>query len=442
MELKLIPADKFDTLVTAFTTKINSAQLQEITQSWITNQGKHWPADLTAKDVLPEIKLVHLPYWGITATAVATWYAGVGVDHQVLKRCGTCDGRGRHTPIWSSDERRCDNCAGSGKALSTETFWTNQSGHAATKLDGVLKENFHEDTLKLKCGKRDFKANWAAIQQNQASALQVVSPLSTDKTAGAKVANETILKSLEYEGTKDAYGLGSSVRNLKLANVQVQQCAVEACLYPMYLGFYSYGDEQIPFQADAVTGKAWGDVPQAVKSKRMGEFFKWTIIVLLIIAAAIGVVTLYNRLIMPPNLPGAIYNGFQVDKFNFDVSHVNFFASTGAESLSKEKRFYQFYFLPETACVNAELNLSHEKPKEKMPFSYKVEWFNPANFTIYHSTMDTYVLSDWESSYHTHSFCGVGGNWMKGVYRVQISVAEQVVATGYFAIHDDKFWKQ
>lgn len=65
MELTLIPADKFDTLVTAFTTKINSAQLQEITQSWITNQGKHWPADLTAKDVLPEIKLVHLPYWRV-----------------------------------------------------------------------------------------------------------------------------------------------------------------------------------------------------------------------------------------------------------------------------------------------------------------------------------------------------------------------------------------
>jgi hypothetical protein len=320
--------------------------------------------------------------------------------------------------------------------------WTNQSGHAATKLDGVLKENFQEDTLKLKCGKRDFKANWAAIQQNQASALQVVSPLSTDKTAGAKVANDTILKSLEYEGTKDAYGLGSYVRNLKLANVQVQQCAVESCLYPMYLGFYSYRDEQIPFQVDAVTGKAWGDVPQAVKSKRTGEFLKWTIIVLLIIVAAIGVGALYNRLTMPPSLPSAISNGFQIDKLNFDVSHVNFFASTGVENLSKERRFYQFYFPPETACVNAELNLFHEKPKEKMLFSYKVEWFNPANFTIYHSTMDTYILPDWGSSYHTHSFCWLNGNWMKGVYKVQISIDDHVVAISYFAIHDDKFWQQ
>lgn len=259
-----VSATQFDTEVQLIVPVLTRDTLTEGVQKWIEKNSKYWPGDLTAAQIAQSIPVIYLPYWAVSGSGSATWYASIGVDRDVLKRCSTCDGRGRYTPIWSTDEQRCGNCAGSGKALGKETFWNNQSGHAEADFNGVLVDNFDEKSLNLQIGKRDFKADWRVVSDSEKVSTSFVSPLATTKSAAKQAAEKTLITALERDATADGYRLGDYVRNVKLANISASRLSSAAFGYPVYLGFYQHNGKQYRTEADGVTGKFWVQKPEEV----------------------------------------------------------------------------------------------------------------------------------------------------------------------------------
>ncbi len=189
--VQTITADSFETEIQLALPNLDKNELAKTVQIWIDKNRKYWPSELTAEKIVKGVPLIHLPYWAVSGQGTATWYASIGVDREVLKRCGTCGGRGRHTPIYSTDERRCDRCAGSGKELGKETFWNNQSGHAEADFDGVLVDNYDEKSLQLQIGKRDFKVDWRIAPNAEKTSTVFVAPIATTKAAAKQTAEKT-----------------------------------------------------------------------------------------------------------------------------------------------------------------------------------------------------------------------------------------------------------
>ncbi|MEM7125010.1 MAG: hypothetical protein AAF702_01705 [Chloroflexota bacterium] len=267
---------------------LTSDELRLIVKKWISNQGKHWPAKLDTDTLASSLKLYFLPYWVVSGKGSGQWSASIGVDQQVLKRCGTCSGRGRYTPIYSTDERRCDNCAGSGKALGHETHWSSQSGFVESCAKYIVHENFDEKEMNIKCGKRKLNADRFLVEQDQASKYNVITPLSIRRDSGqntAKLATEDEVRS-------DAYSIARRmgyVRDLQVGYIQTSDLESEAWLYPMYLGHYKHGSEQLQIQLDGVTKKIWGEIPSEVKSLRRKDLIRITSIVIVAIAVIVAV---------------------------------------------------------------------------------------------------------------------------------------------------------
>lgn len=264
---RAITANQIEGSVSASSPTIKQNELKQIVQNLISKQGKHWPDELNADALTDNLKLFHLPYWVVSGKGSAQWSASIGVDRQVPKRCSTCGGRGRYTPIWSTDERRCDNCAGTGQALGTETFWSSQSGFVEAEASNQVRENFDSTALNLKCGDRQFKVNSFWVENTQTSTYNVIAPASANGTAGKHAAQLAVEDALRNKARSIASGMGS-VRDLQVGYVQTSNEQFETWLYPMYLGYYAAGNEQLPIQIDGITKKIWAEIPSGVKDLR------------------------------------------------------------------------------------------------------------------------------------------------------------------------------
>ena len=287
----VVPGDRFETGINLASRSVDRQKFTELIRTWISSNSRYWPSSLTADEIARQIPYVYLPYWDVEGHATATWYASVGVDHQVLKRCGTCGGRGRHTPIWSTDERRCDNCGGSGKALGTETYWNNQSGHAEASLSGRIIANHDEKAFGLHIGKRDYSGAWTRLHDNQKSSVNFVGPVGTTCADAMNAAQQAMAAALEADATADGYRIGNYVRNVKLANPHVDSLSATSYGYPVYWGMYQYNGKEYEVQADGVTGKFWAQKPDSVsdaQTKRNG------IIVLAVMVALIAAFLLWQ----------------------------------------------------------------------------------------------------------------------------------------------------
>lgn len=283
-----VTANQIGCPVAATSPVFSDVELKQKVQGWINKQGKHWPEELTVDAVFNNLKRVHLPYWVVSGQGSAQWSASIGVDHQVTKTCGTCGGRGRFTPLWSTDERRCDNCAGSGKALGTETFWSSQAGFVEGRSNGVVRENFEPSRVKLQCGERDFKIDSQWINDDQKHMYLMIAPNTVTNNDGLATAREVVKNKLKVNAHNIASDMGY-VRNLQLANVQLNNLSAEFWLYPLYLGQYNYEEEVLPVQIDAITGNIWADVPKSVKSARLKDILKVIAIIVLVFAIGYGI---------------------------------------------------------------------------------------------------------------------------------------------------------
>lgn len=117
------------------------------------------------------------------------------------------------------------------------------------------------------------------------------------------------------------------------------------------------------------------------------------------------------------------------------VTSVRFF-ETPYDFTPRGKRVYASWFERASARFIAwELNLEHAAPASRKSFSVEQVWLRSDGTILARQRKDTYVEPGWTSSYHQHSW-GYRNvdSWTAGVYRVDLFVDGQRVATGTFTI--------
>jgi tetratricopeptide (TPR) repeat protein len=100
----------------------------------------------------------------------------------------------------------------------------------------------------------------------------------------------------------------------------------------------------------------------------------------------------------------------------------------------KEQRQYRIGFDARRArYINWELNLTHQPPGRVVSFRIDAEWYQGGELFYRYST-DNSIQADWESSYMSHSYSMAP--WVQGIYRVDLSIGGQKIASEYFDVYN------
>lgn len=122
-----------------------------------------------------------------------------------------------------------------------------------------------------------------------------------------------------------------------------------------------------------------------------------------------------------------------IPSINANVNVVNFFEGPYSPP-SRDQRKYRVSFDARTArYINWELNLAHKPPGRPMSFQIYSEWFKNGE-PFYHFTVNNTIQPDWEYSYVSHSYSMAP--WTQGVYRVDLSIGDQKIASEYFDVYN------
>ncbi|MCA9917097.1 MAG: hypothetical protein KC445_04050 [Anaerolineales bacterium] len=263
------------------------ANLNEIVGKWVKKQGRHWPEEITAEHLVEQLSHHYLPYWVVSGTGSGQWSASIGTNHTKIAICSTCGGKGRAATILNmmEDNAECTSCNGSGRVEKTETLWNNQSGFVETTVDSRVVENYGQEHINLKCGKRNFSVDSSWLSPKEIEKYDIIPPLQTEAGIGQRLAEEITRRKTEDEAHTIASQMGQ-VKNLQVVNVHTQNIQAYLWFYPLLLGSYEYDDAFWQLQIDGVTGQMWGEVPKSIKSKQ----WKDRIVILLVVLAiaAIG----------------------------------------------------------------------------------------------------------------------------------------------------------
>ncbi len=122
-----------------------------------------------------------------------------------------------------------------------------------------------------------------------------------------------------------------------------------------------------------------------------------------------------------------------IPSINANISEVKFFESP-YNPQPKEQRQYRMGFDARTArYINWELNLTHNAPGNPVSFQVDSEWFKSGEL-FYRYTINYTIQSDWTYSYNSHGYSMAP--WTQGIYRVDLSIGGQKIASEYFDVYN------
>lgn len=122
-----------------------------------------------------------------------------------------------------------------------------------------------------------------------------------------------------------------------------------------------------------------------------------------------------------------------IASINANLNELNFFE--GAYSPQpKDQRQYRIGFDARTTrYINWEINLTHTAPGRPVTFEINSEWFKSGEM-FYRHTLTHTIQADWTYSYNSHGYSMAP--WTQGVYRVDLSIAGQKIASEYFDVYN------
>ena len=101
---------------------------------------------------------------------------------------------------------------------------------------------------------------------------------------------------------------------------------------------------------------------------------------------------------------------------------------------AKEQRQYRISFdARRSRYINWELNLTHKAPGQIVTFQIDSEWYRGGKLFYRYSSRHS-IESNWEYSYMSHSY--TMGQWTQGIYRVDLWIGKQKIASEYFDIYN------
>lgn len=120
-----------------------------------------------------------------------------------------------------------------------------------------------------------------------------------------------------------------------------------------------------------------------------------------------------------------------IASINANLNEVKFFESS-YNPQPKEQRQYKMGFDARSArYINWELNLTHNAPGKPVSFQVNSEWFKSGEL-FYRYTINYTIQPDWTYSYNSHGYSLAP--WTQGIYRVDLSIGDQKIASQYFDI--------
>lgn len=110
-----------------------------------------------------------------------------------------------------------------------------------------------------------------------------------------------------------------------------------------------------------------------------------------------------------------------------------------SKKIKKEFRVYNSTFKKsETRHINWEVNFYHNYKKEGFNFPITAVYHKSDSTEIIRQTLDTYIESDWETSYHYFSWgWDKGGRWEPGKYYIKFYTEHEYIGAIDFEIIDD-----
>jgi tetratricopeptide (TPR) repeat protein len=122
-----------------------------------------------------------------------------------------------------------------------------------------------------------------------------------------------------------------------------------------------------------------------------------------------------------------------IPSINANLNEVKFFESP-YNPPPKEQRQYRMGFDARTArYINWELNLTHNAPGKPVSVQVDSEWFK-SGVAFYRYTTNYTIQSDWTYSYNSHGYSMAP--WSQGIYRVELSIGGQKIASEYFDVYN------
>lgn len=116
-----------------------------------------------------------------------------------------------------------------------------------------------------------------------------------------------------------------------------------------------------------------------------------------------------------------------------NIDSVKFFEGPYSPPEKEQRQYRTGFDRRKTRYINWELNLTHKPPGQTVYFRIDSEWYKNAKL-FYRYSMNATIEADWEYSYQSHSYNM--GQWSRGIYRVDLSIGGQKVASEYFDVYN------
>lgn len=127
-----------------------------------------------------------------------------------------------------------------------------------------------------------------------------------------------------------------------------------------------------------------------------------------------------------------------INFLNAKITEVKFFEG-GYDIPAKDQRVYRTSFSrAETRYVNFELNLQFPQPGVRKDFVIESIWFNQYDKEIHRASLNTFILGDWNHSWHTRGYGwreASSSGWVAGTHRVDLYVNGVKIASENFSIY-------
>ena len=264
-----------------------SVDTDSIAESWVEQQGKYWPAELTAAVLTGTKQTVYTPAVVIAERFVASapWAAVVSIAHTRHVPCP----RRPHT-----SGETCSRCWDRGFVEETYYEKKSESGYVNTELNAGWYRVEASGGGVRKCGEASMSTAVGSVDlavNTKDFRAALTMPSTVRSAEGLKTfVTQKVLDTVQSDARSIAGKIGS-VEDIQLGEVNVDPLPPGNSflhLYPIILSEYEYRGQTRQVQIDGVSGKMWVQLPRSVKA---GRVLRWSAAA----AAVVAAITLFSQ---------------------------------------------------------------------------------------------------------------------------------------------------
>ncbi len=126
-----------------------------------------------------------------------------------------------------------------------------------------------------------------------------------------------------------------------------------------------------------------------------------------------------------------------IPRIDAGVTSVQFYESDSSGVPLGDRTYNYSFPQTETRFINWELNLEHPSVVERTDFSVHAIFYYPDGSIFAEQDLSTFLDPGWPTSSHNHGWgWEEAGNWLNGIFRVDLFVDGELIARGSFEIYE------